>query len=201
MNDESLIPRFTEFETKYRTELDQQMRFKTIVEDLPGLEGFKYAQGPDTYYTKPDGSFGRYRRGQFPWSDKFAQWTRKQKRDGVKNNVQRFESNWRVDSTPQEEIHAGALNEGYQLNFEILKSCHIYYFNDATLVFYTVREKGTTNFDHFIEIEVKEETIHRLTEEQAWGVITKYEKILEPVGVNARKRLQKSLFEMYRKEK
>ncbi|MCX9024596.1 MAG: hypothetical protein OIN85_00705 [Candidatus Methanoperedens sp.] len=197
---EDKIPRFTEFETKYRTEISQLLPTKIILESLPDLQKFIYCQGPDTYYTKPDGSFGRYRRGQFPWSDKFAQWTIKQKREGAKNNVQRFESNWRVDGTPANEIAAGAEAGGYKFNFEIWKMCHIYYFPDATLVFYTVREKGRTEVAHFIEIEVKEETIHELTEQQAWDVIAKYEKILEPVGISPQKRLRKSLYEMYVKE-
>ena len=74
--------------------------------------------------------------------------------------------------------------------------CHIYNFNDATLVFYTVRdEKGTMT--HFVEIELDEDNIHKLTEEEAWGIIRKYERVLAPIGITHRHRLNKSLFEMY----
>jgi hypothetical protein len=40
-----------------------------------------------------------------------------------------------------------------------------------------------------------------MTEEEAWGIIVKYEKVLESVGVSPQKRLRKSLFEMYVREK
>jgi hypothetical protein len=39
------------------------------------------------------------------------------------------------------------------------------------------------------------------TEEQAWGIIAKYEKLLDSIGLNAQKRLRKSLFEMYYRNK
>jgi hypothetical protein len=38
-----------------------------------------------------------------------------------------------------------------------------------------------------------------LTEDQAWAIIEKYEKILEPVGITAHKRLRRSLWEMYKR--
>lgn len=195
------IPKFSEVETKYRTDVSAMASFKNIVEMLPNLLSFQYCQGPDTYYTRVDGSLGRYRVGQFPTqTDKFAQWTVKEKREGAKNNIFRFESNWRVDGTPDDEIAAGAEKMGYRFNFKIMKQCHIYKFEDATLVFYSVREVESLKQDYFIEIEVTEETIHHLTEDQAWEVITKYEKILEPTGISPHKRLKLSLFEMYRQE-
>ncbi|CAK9253114.1 unnamed protein product [Sphagnum jensenii] len=72
--------------------------------------------------------------------------------------------------------------------------------NDATAVFYTVYD--TTDgkprkADSFLEIEVNEDNMKNTTTDQAWAVISKYEKILEPLGINARKRLYKSLFAMY----
>jgi len=63
-----------------------------------------------------------------------------------------------------------------------------------------VIEDGKTSEQHLIEIEVDEETIHLLTEDQAWEIIRKYEKILEPTGVTPQKRLRRSLYEMYRKD-
>jgi hypothetical protein len=48
--------------------------------------------------------------------------------------------------------------------------------------------------------KITEETIHELTEDQAWEIIRKYEKVLEPVGVIAQKRMRKSLYELYKKE-
>ena len=198
--EDAKIARFTEFETKYSTELVKLSPFKAIVESLPGLLEFTYAEGPDTYYTKPDGSFGRYRAAKYPHGTKYAQWTLKFKPLGAKNNVSRLEYNWRVDGTPAEEIHDGAIGMGFVFNFKINKVCHIYRFEECTLVFYSVREEGSTKEDYYMEIEITEETVHELTEDQAWEIIRKYEKILEPVGVNAQKRMRRSLFEMYKKE-
>jgi hypothetical protein len=50
---------------------------------------------------------------------------------------------------------------------------------------------------HFIEIEIDEDLIPKLTEEEGWSIIRKYEKELSPLGITHRHRLNKSLFEMY----
>ena len=111
----------------------------------------------------------------------------KEKPDGAGHNVIRKEVNWRVDYTDKETIHEGALMMGFDFNFSIWKSCHIYNFKDATLVFYTVRDdKGTMT--HFVEIEVDEESIHKLTRDEAWGIVKKYEAVLAPLGITYRHR-------------
>lgn len=198
--EETKIARFTEFETKYGSDISNLAAFKSIVEILPGLIEFEYAEGPDTYLTKPDGSFGRYRKAKYPHGTEYAQWTLKLKPAGAKNNISRLEYNWRVDGTPSQEILDGAVAMGFSFNFKINKVCHIYKFKECTLVFYSVKEEGSAKEDYYIEIEITEETVHELTEEQAWDIIRKYEKILEPVGVNAQKRMRRSLFEMYKGE-
>ena len=200
LTEEAKIARFTEFETKYSSDISNLPIFKSIVETLPGLIEFTYAEGPDTYMTKSDGSFGRYRKAKYPHGTSYAQWTLKLKPLGAKNNISRLEYNWRVDSTPSQEILDGAVAMGFNFNFKINKSCHIYRFPECTLVFYSVKEEGSSKEDYFVEIEITEETVHELTEDQAWDIIRKYEKILEPVGVNAQKRMRRSLFEMYKKE-
>lgn len=194
------IARFTEFETKYSSDIAHLSQFKTIVENLPGLLEFIYCEGPDTYFTKSDGSFGRYRAAKYPHGTNYAQWTLKIKPAGAKNNFSRLEYNWRVDGTPAQEITDGATSMGFSFNFKISKACQIYKFSDATLVFYSVKEEGSNKDDYFMEIEITEETVHELTEEEAWSIIRKYEKILEPVGVTAQKRMRRSLFEMYKKD-
>jgi len=198
--EEPKIARFTEFETKYTSDIIELFGFKSIVESLPGLLEFTYAEGPDTYMTRPDGSFGRYRAAKYPHGTKYAQWTLKIKPIGAKTNISRLEYNWRVDGTPPQEILDGAEAMGFVFNFKITKQCHIYRFEDATLVFYSVKEEESAKEDYFIEIEITEETVHELTEDQALEIIRKYEKILNPVGVNAQKRMRRSLFEIYRKD-
>lgn len=147
--------------------------------------------------------FMRYRRPSHGLDGDRKELTTKYRQDGSKNNVQREEKNIRVDKTNEETIMKFVSDLGYKLNFSIWKTCHIYNFDDATLVFYSVYD--TTNgkaskMDNFVEIEVNEEKISEMTEEQAWNIIVKYEKALEAVGLSAKSRLRKSLFDMYKRE-
>lgn len=190
------LEKHTEFETKYRVEGDLQFKFKAIVGDLD-YKGFVYAEGPDYYFTKPDGSFLRYRKAT---TEKRSEVTMKEKPLGAKHNVLRKEVNWRVDNTPKETVEEGAIMMGYTYNFSIWKACHIYNMKDGTtLVFYTVRGEDN-KIDHFVEIELDEHNIHKMTEDQAWDMIRKYEQILAPLGITHRNRLTKSLYEMYVKD-
>lgn len=201
--EQNLVPQLTEFETKYRVEPHFLTFFKDTVGKLPNLHKFIYVEGPDEYYVKDD-KFMRYRRPSFGLDNNRSEVTMKTKPEGAKNNIKRREWNWRVDNTPEHTIREGIKDLGFEFNFSIWKSCHIYNFDDATLVFYTVYD--TTNgkpskTDTFVEIEVSEEGIDAgMSEQKCWDTITKYEKILEPIGVNARSRLRKSLYEMYVRE-
>lgn len=190
------LPKFTEFETKYRVELDKQPLFKDLVESLEGLKEFVYVQGPDVYWTKGEDNFQRYRKAEHDKSGK-AWLTNKFKTEDSNNN-NRVEHNIRIDHTPYEEVKSYVESMGYEYNFKIIKYCHIYKFKDATLVFYLVKDEKK-NRECFIEIEVDEATIEKYTEEEAWDVIRKYENIMSPLGIKPQNRLRKSLFEMYRK--
>jgi adenylate cyclase class IV len=192
------MQKHTEFETKYRLEGDKVFEFKQLVESIGEPYDFIYVQGPDWYYTKPDGSFLRYRRAENDKSNR-AELTMKTKPDGAGHNVIRKEINLRVDKNKFCTVEEFAKMLGYDFNFKIWKMCHIYNFKDATLVFYTVRDdKGLMT--HFVEIELDEDNIHKLTKDEAWNVIRKYERILAPIGITHRHRLNKSLYEMYVKD-
>ena len=146
--------------------------------------------------------FFRFRKPALGFDKGRKEITTKFKRPNAKNNIQREEKNLRVDLTENDTVSAFIKDLGYSLNFEIWKTSHIYNFTDATLVFYSVydiTDKRLVTPKHFIEIEVDEELVSTLTEDQAWGIITKYEAMLEPFGISARNRLKKSLFEMYRR--
>lgn len=188
----------TEFETKYRLEGEKVYEFKEIVESISDPYDFLYIQSPDWYYTKPDGSFLRYRKAENDKTGR-AELTMKAKPEGSTNNIVRKEVNLRVDKNKASTVEAFASMLGYEFNFKIWKMCHIYKFKDATVVFYTVRDdKG--DMTSFVEIEVDEDTIHKLTAEEAMEVIRKYERILSPLGITYKNRLKKSLFDMYVKD-
>lgn len=192
-----------EFETKYRVEQSIQMPFKLIVEKMPTFKSFIYAEGPDEYFINGK-LFARYRKESNKGADSRAELTMKIKPEGAKNNIIREEYNIRVDGTPRETIvkFLNALN--FEYNFTVMKTCFIYHMEDATLVSYTVADVTNGEMkreDNFVEIEVSEEKIHTMTEEEAWAILVKYEKALESLGINPQKRLRKSLFEMYKRDK
>ena len=202
-SEEVLVPKLTEFETKYRVEDNLLMEFKRLMDSITGLEAFLYVEGPDYYFTKPDGSFARYRRPSHGADGGRSEVTIKVKPEGAKNNIIRKEVNWRVDTTPEDAIREGLRLMGYSFNFSIWKGCHIYNFHDATLVFYTVvdtTDAKASKTDTFVEIEVSEELVSSMTEDQAWAIIEKYEALMESIGLNSKKRLRKSLYEMYVRE-
>lgn len=120
------------------------------------------------------------------------------KKHKTANNIKRTEVNLRVDASDNDTTREFAEGLGYSKAFDVYKYCDIYYADDAVMVFYSVKDNDG-KLNHFIEIEVNEEM--DFTESQAWDIIKKYEKILEPVGVKAQGRIRKSLFEMYNPKK
>lgn len=191
-----------EFESKYRVDSSVLMPMKMLVEKMPTFREFIYAEGPDDYFISGE-SFVRYRKEANKGPNARAELTMKIKPEGAKNNIIREEFNVRVDGTPRETIVKFLSALGFSHNFTVIKSCFIYRMEDATLVYYYVADTtdgSIKNENHFVEIEVSEEQIHTMTEEQAWSILTKYEKSLESIGLNPQKRLRKSLWEMYRRD-
>jgi predicted adenylyl cyclase CyaB len=190
------LPVFVEFETKYRVDDPKLLwDFKHLVERQLGRKDFLYIQSDDIYYVKSADEFIRYR---FSETDKRAELTIKRK-TGTGNNIIREETNVRVDGNEFDLVETFIKQLGFSFNFRINKQCHIYHGDDATLVFYSVRDLESNKLAHFIEIEVKEGG--GFTEDESWAIIKKYETALAPLGVTPQKRLRKSLFEMYRREK
>lgn len=201
------VTKHTEFEVKFKVEPHTLIEFKRIVDSLECEKQFVYVEGPDYYYTHPDqndNTFARYRKPSYGLDNGRSEVTIKIKPEGAKNNIIRKELNWRVDKTPEDTIKEGLEILGFVFNFSIHKTCQIYNLPDATLVHYTVYDTtdGKPSGQHsFVEIEVSEDNIHNMTEAEAWAVIEKYEAVLSPIGINAHKRLKKSLFEMFRRAK
>ncbi len=190
------LPVFVEFETKYRVEDPKLLwDFKLLVESQLGRKDFVYVQSDDIYYVKSADEFIRYR---FSEHDNRAELTIKRK-TGTGNNIIREETNLRVDGNDFALVENFVKNLGFAINFRINKQCHIYHASDATLVFYSVRDLENNKLAHFIEIEVTEGA--GFTEDESWAIIKKYEAALAPLGVTPQKRLRKSLYEMYRREK
>lgn len=202
MNEEKKLDHI-EFETKYRVDSNITLPFKLVVEKMPTFKEFIYAEGPDDYFVN-DNLFARYRKEANKGPNARAELTIKIKPEGAKNNIIREEYNVRVDGTPRETIVKFLSALDFKHNFTVMKSCFIYRMDDATLVSYTVADITDgilKSEDHFVEIEVSEEKIHDMTENQAWEILIKYEKSLEGLGINPQKRLRKSLYEMYKRDR
>lgn len=197
---------FHEVEVKFRVDESKLNDWKQLLrkykkENKSEYREFIYVDSDDVYYTKDtknpdvDYEFVRYR---FSDDEKRAELTTKSRILDT-NNIIRKEQNVRVDLNSADTIHEFVTEGlGYSCNFRITKFVSIYVFKDATLPFYTVVDENGKR-DTFIEIEVDEKLLHSITEEEAWAIISKYEKILEPLGITPRNRLRKSLFEMYRR--
>jgi adenylate cyclase class IV len=189
----------TEFETKYDISEDKLTQFKNIFRSLEGLESFTFAEGPDSYYTPTNSSiearFARYRKAAHELEQ--TAWLTFKKASG-KYNYKRIEPNIFVTKTPIEDIESMLEMHSYKFDFTIYKTCHIYKFEDATLVFYTVTD-DLGKINSFIEIELDEETIQNLSEEEAWDVIRKYEAHLTTLGITYKNRKRLALYDMYKK--
>ena len=206
-----------EFETKYSLEEHSLVTFKQLLESVTDEKKFIYVEGSDKYFTfpewwfkqnpqwDPNGTFARYRKPFYGLDNGRRQVTWKYKPAKSKNNISRIEHNWAIDDTPEDVIEKQLALTGMKFNFSIVKSCHVYKFSDAVLVFYTtydMTDGKPKKSACFIGIEVLEENMHMLTEPEAFAIISKYEKLLAPLGITAQKRLKKSLFEMFvRREK
>lgn len=206
MEDSKKTLEFHEFEVKFRVDESKLNDWKQLMRDYKKqnpteYKEFVYIDSDDVYYTKEssnediDYEFVRYR---FSDGEKRAELTTKRKLKDS-NNIIRKEQNVRVDQNDRATIHEFVTDGlGYKYNFTITKYVQIYIFKDATIPWYTVVDEDGKR-DTFIEVEVDEKLLHSINEDQAWAIVSKYEKILEPLGITPRNRLRKSLFEMYKR--
>lgn len=185
---------YLEIETKYSGEDIDRLEFKKLAESL-NPKKFVYVESSDIYYTNKDGLFLRYRMPVKNMDDPRSELTPKIKHLD-QNNIVRTEPNLRIDGNSPERVESFCNSLGFTKNFEIYKMCEIFNYEDATLVYYIVRDKNG-NHASFLEIEVAEDL--GINKEDGMLIIQKYEKLLAPLGINAQKRKRLSLFELYRK--
>lgn len=188
------VPEHSEFETKYRVELNDLIAFKRKAAESDPAHAFIYVQGYDYFFVKEGSPFVRVRISDYPVADTgkyYIQLTSKQKPDGAKNNILRKEINLQLDDNKPKTIFAFLEMLGYKQSFKIWKKCHIYMTKEDTLVFYTVVD-DLGKADHFIEIELGEHI--PISEEEGFKKISAYEELL---GLTPQRRLKRSLFEMY----
>lgn len=194
--------KFIELEVKFKVEESVLVPFKELMRKLGSENGevkeFFFVEGYDHYYSNkinPD-AFLRYRLPSFG-DNKNGQITVKQKTKDA-NNIHRVELNIDVTDMNEQKMEKFAEMMGYSHNFSIYKYCHVYETSNALLSFYTVTEKDSDPAS-FIEIEVKEELMNKISIDKGMEIVRYYENKLSPLGVTYQKRVKKSLWETYKK--
>lgn len=189
--------KFIELEVKFKVEESVLLPFKELVKNLQ-IKSFFFVEGYDHYYMNKNNAdtFLRYRSAAFSDS-KSGQITIKEKTKDS-NNIHRVELNIDVINMSDQKMNKFAEMMGYVHNFSIYKYCHVYETEDALLCFYTVTEKDSQPMS-FIEIEVKEEIMDKISVDKGMEIVRYYEGQLSQLGITHQKRVKKSLWETYRK--
>lgn len=190
---------FYEIEYKYNADDIDRMAFKDLAKSL-NPTSFVYVESTDTYFAKSESEFLRYRapsENKLSGEEDRAELTFKKKTID-QNNWTRIEVNLRVDKNDPFLINAFCEGLQYKKNFQIIKSCDIYYYDsdNVDLVFYSVRDENGKYY-HFLEIEAMEDC--GISKEKSLEIVQKYEKLLSPLGITPQKRKKLSLWEMFRK--
>ena len=196
--DEVKAKLYIEVEVKYNADDIDRIAFKDLAKSL-SPKSFIYVESKDVYYVRAENEFLRHRlpaenRGGPEEHRSELTFKKKHKEN---NNWTRTEVNLRVDLNETALVDAFCEGLGYKRNFSIEKCCDIYFFEDADIVYYTVKDEDG-KYAHFCEIEASEDI--GMTQEQSWDVVLKYEKLLAPLGITPQKRKKLSLYEMYVKE-
>lgn len=148
----------------------------------------------DVYYANPEKEdrFLRLRMGQRP------EFTIKVKSaEGVQK---RTEINVALLGDQEKVVTAICAELGYKKNIKIYKSCFIYFYDMYNTVYYTVYDAELKEIGRFIELEFNEAKVNEVGEDYAFTLLRDLENnILGPLGITHRNRLQKSLFDMYRR--
>ena len=184
--------KFMEIEFKYNAKNIGLKAFRDHVEKIASESKWQVVASYDDYFVNDIGRFVRYR-----YNGTTGQLTTKEKTiEG--NNQNRVEYNLNLDNNNYETVKGCFESLGFKFNFQIYKICHIAWLEKIDIVYYSVYDNELKELDRFIEIEAIEDYKWG-SEQEAWDEITKYEKLLEPLGITPQHRMKKSLFEMYKK--
>jgi adenylate cyclase class IV len=181
---------FKELETKYLADDIDMNDFIKLVQPLS--PEWMMVSSYDDYFTNDKDEFIRYR-----YHDHMGELTIKRKTTDANNN-NRVEVNVPTDGKSGASIEAFAKLLGYEKNFSIFKTCKIAFLPKAVLVYYVVYDENLNEKKRFIEVEAKED-YSWASEEEAWATVVEYENMLAPLGISAKNRLKKSLFEIFKK--
>lgn len=186
---------YKEFEYKYDANKVSLSDFTALIEGMNPLRRLDVSSW-DHYYTTPkdENIFQRYRASK----DK-PELTKKRKTKDT-NNWQRIEVDLPLHPDVSENIVRKFVSlDEYEPNFTIYKSCFIYFLENLNFVYYTVYNEEMKEKGRFIEVEVNKDKVTELGEEESLKLLKDGENQLASLGINAKNRLKKSLFEIFRK--
>lgn len=182
-----------EVEFKYSAEHVSLVEFHEFCKDKDPRTSLTVS-GEDLFYDNAHfpGTFYRYRSG-----DDGVQLTFKKKTQ-VDNSFVRIEHNIDLGWKANKEAVEGYLNDlGYTYAGKLFKTAFIYNYEDHNLVFYVCFNQDMREIGRYIEIEMRED-YPWINQSQAWDALVTLENQYSKIGANSTKRINLSLFEMYR---
>jgi adenylate cyclase class IV len=182
---------FKEIEFKFDASDISLNSFKSFVQELKPSNQV-IVSSYDDYFVNSEGNFIRYRH-----NNNSQELTIKRKLCDHNNN-ERVEVNLPIVPQDFNTVQRFSQLLGYEHNFSIYKVCQIYWIDKAVLCYYLVYDENMKELNRFIEIEANEHLEFK-DETEALGLIKSYEDKLRGLGIHCKKRLKKSLFEMYRR--
>lgn len=183
---------FREIETKYDASEISLKQFITLVESKFKVKKKLLVSSYDDYFTDEQGNFLRYRH-----KEGRGELTIKRKLD-AQNNNRRVEVNLPTAGDNMQAVTHFAELLGYKHNFCVYKTCQVYWVDNMVICYYVVYDEEWKEKRRFLEIEADEDHSWE-SEAQAWMAVEDYEKAFESLGITAKKRSKKSLFEMFKK--
>lgn len=183
-----------EIEFKYSANDISLSKFKKVMKQVAIATRPIEVSGRDIFFSsiKSPDTFLRIRQGA-----NINQLTFKRKLTS-KNNYIRTEYNINLSPrTVSTEVAALCNEMGYEFNFSIIKKATIFDSYRHSVVYYSCYTEDNKLLGSYIEIEMSESYLWA-SENEAMLALKAEEKRLKRLGISPRKRIKKSLFELFK---
>lgn len=185
--------KFKEFESKYDAKEITLADFKAFINKWFKVQKQLLVSSYDDYFVNDSGDYIRYRH-----RDGHGEMTIKRKLT-ERNNNKRIEVNLPTSGNNLEAVTQFAELLGYKHNFCIYKNSLVYWVDNMVICYYVVCDEDWKEKRRFVEIEADEDFAWE-SEAKAWMAVEDCEKVFEELGITAKNRLKKSLFEMFKQD-
>lgn len=196
MSTEEFNIELTELEFKYSADDIKLSDFTAFAESMIPERRLEVASW-DYYYSAPANlpfEFMRFRNGPSP------ELTIKMKTEG-KNNNNRFELDLPLSTKVADWMIKKFVDLlGFKENFRVYKYCDIYWFQNLDIVYYIIYDVNMKELGRRIEIEARKDYPFKSSEE-ALQEVKGMEMTMAAIGITPQKRMKKSMWENFRKDK